>query len=232
MLLIAGCRSAPPTPQEQQATALKALHSDRLKRSETAGVSALIIDPDGSLDADGMWIPEPDDKAHALAYPEQAHIICDVGAEYCIEMKISFIVIGGFLSVKEPEETLWPIKTWDKRSLLAEYGPFTQFQPGTGEVPEHVLSMVFASDTVTSQTFPHIARAARNLRKRTPTDWQTDGTTWTYLPTTTPYGHDALQIMQPHFADTRLRVVGFALPSMPCTPRHLPVQIALHCSAP
>ncbi len=154
LLLIAGCRSAPPTPQEQQATALKALHSDRLKRSETAGVSALIIDPDGSLDADGMWIPEPDDKAHALAYPEQTHIICNVGAEYCIEMKISFIVIGGFLSVKGPEETLWPIKTWDKRSLLAEYGPFTQFQPGPEKCQKHVLSMVFASDTVTTSDIP------------------------------------------------------------------------------
>lgn len=154
LLLIAGCHSATPTPQEEQAAALKALHSDRLKRGEIAGVPALLIDPDGSLNADGMWIPEPDDHAHALAYPEQTRIICNVGAEYCVEMKVSFFVVGNIISLKGPEETLWPIKTWDKQTLLAEYGPWPQFKPGPEKCQKHVLSMVFASGTVTTSDIP------------------------------------------------------------------------------
>jgi hypothetical protein len=151
--LLEGCHSAAPTPQEQQTAAIKALHSDRLKRSEIAGVSPLVVDPDGSLGADGIWIPEPDDSAHALAFPEQTHIDCDKGEQNCIEMEIRFVVVGNIITVKGPEETIWPIKSWDKNSLLAAYGAFPGTRPDE-KCYSHTLSIVFASQTVTTSDVP------------------------------------------------------------------------------
>ena len=104
--------------------------------------------------ADGIWIPEPDDPAHALVYPEQTRIVCYAGSDDCIEMKSSFIVTGDIISVKGPEETLWPIKTRDKNSLVAEYGPWPRFSPGPEKCQKHVMSMVFASGTVTTSDIP------------------------------------------------------------------------------
>jgi hypothetical protein len=154
LLLAVGCRSAIPKHPEEQSAIPKALHSDRLKRNETTGISPLIIDPDKSIDANGIWIPEPDDGAHKLVFPEQTHIICNTGAEYCIEMKNSFIVYGNIITVKGPEQTLWQIKSWDKNSLVAEYGPFLRLSPDADNCQKHVLSIVFASGTVTTSDIP------------------------------------------------------------------------------
>jgi hypothetical protein len=153
-LILAGCHSATPPPkQDQSASDLsKMLQNDRLKRTET-GISALVVDPDGSLGADGMWIPEPDDHAHQLAFPEQTRITCNKGAEYCMEMQIQFVSTGSLITAKGPEETLWPIKSWDKHSLLAEYGPFN-FGPLSDQCHSHVLSIIFASQTVTTSDIP------------------------------------------------------------------------------
>jgi hypothetical protein len=153
LLLVAGCHSATPSPQEEHAAALKALHSDRLKRSEIAGVSPLVVGPDGSLDADGIWIPEPDDPAHTLAFPEQTRIDCNRGEENCIEMEIRFVVVGNIITVKGPEETIWPIKSWDRNSLLAAYGSFPSTRPDE-KCYSHTLSIVFASQTVTTSDIP------------------------------------------------------------------------------
>lgn len=152
LLLLAGCHSA-LTPDQKAANTLKALHSDRIKRDFMPG-PALNVDSDGSLMAEGIWIPEPDDSAHALVFPEQTRIRCDKGEENCLEMEIRFVTLGDITTVKGPEETTWPIKSWDKNSLLAEYGPWPQFQPGPEKCQKHVLSIVFASGTVTTSDIP------------------------------------------------------------------------------
>ncbi len=153
LLLLAGCHPATPTPQEEQASLLKAIHSDRLKRSEDH-ISPLHVHPDDSLMAEGIWIPEPDDSAHALAFPEQTRILCNKGEENCMEIEIRFVTVGDVTTVKGPEETIWPIKSWDRDSLLAEYGPWPQFPPGPDKCQKHVLSIVFASGTVTTSDIP------------------------------------------------------------------------------
>jgi hypothetical protein len=152
-LFLAGCRSA-PMPQQKEANVLKVLHNNHIKRHEL-DTPALIVDSDGSLDADGIWIPEPDDKAHQLIYPEQTRIVCNKGEENCLEMELSFTAVGDdFVMVNGPEEILWPIKSWDKKSLLAEYGPFPRLLKLSDQCESHVLSIVFESGTVTTSDIP------------------------------------------------------------------------------
>ncbi|MGD1108459.1 MAG: hypothetical protein ABR865_15570 [Terracidiphilus sp.] len=153
MLLIAGCHST-LTPQQKETNLLKLIHNDHIKRFEVA-IPSLIVEPDGSLDADGIWIPEPDDKAHQLIYPEQARIICNKGEQSCLEMQLSFTSVGNeFVMVNGPEETIWPIKSWDKTSLLAEYGPFPMSSKLSDKCESHVLSIMFASGAVTTSDIP------------------------------------------------------------------------------
>jgi hypothetical protein len=152
LLLLAGCHSTAPTPQSGQTPLAKALHSDRLKRDENS-VPALVILPDGSLGADGIWIPEPDNSAHALVFPEQTRITCNKGEQTCLEMEIRFVVVGNIITVKGPEETIWTIKSWDKNSLFAAYDAFPSRKPDE-RCYSHTLSIVFASETVTTSDIP------------------------------------------------------------------------------
>ncbi len=152
LLLLAGCHSA-LTPDQKAANTLKALHSDRLKRHEV-DISPLTVLSDGSVRADGIWVREPDAQGRQLVFPEQTTIICNKGAEYCLEMKISFVTVGDITSVKGPEETLWPIKSWNKDSLLAEYDPVPVSISGPDKCQKHVLSIVIASETVTTSDIP------------------------------------------------------------------------------
>jgi hypothetical protein len=154
LLLIVGCHSAAPTLHEKQAAALKFLRNDHIKRKEISA-PALIVETDGSLDASGIWIPEPDDKTHQLVYPEQTRIICNKGEQNCLEMQLSFTSVGNdFVMVDGPEETIWPIKSWDKKSLLAEYGPLPMLSKLSEKCESHVLSIVFESGTVTTSDIP------------------------------------------------------------------------------
>ncbi|MGD0894236.1 MAG: hypothetical protein ABR923_22175 [Terracidiphilus sp.] len=152
LLLISGCHFAAPKPKEEQSAA-KAMHSDRLKRDEI-GIPPLTVFPDGSLMADGIWIPEPDDSTHGLVFPEQTRITCNKGEQNCTEIEIRFVVVGNIITAKGPEETLWTIKSWDRNSLVAEYGPFPKFKPDPDSCQKHVLSIVFASGTVTTSDIP------------------------------------------------------------------------------
>ncbi len=117
--------------------------------------SPVVTLPDGSLDASGIWIPELDDKAHQLVYPEQTRIECNRGEQNCLEMRVSFTAVGNdFVMVDGPEETLWPIKSWDKNSLVAGYGPLPMLTKLEEKCQSHVLSIVFASGTVTDSDIP------------------------------------------------------------------------------
>jgi hypothetical protein len=147
-LVLSGCKSAASPSID------RVLANDRLKRDEVPSKSPMFIFPDGSFNADGIWIPVPDDEAHRPVFPEQTHIECDRGAFDCREMKVSFTSVAGLVSVDGPDNTLWPIKSWDKNSLLAEYGPFPSFEPGPDRCQKHVLSIVFASGTVTTSDIP------------------------------------------------------------------------------
>ena len=154
LLSLAGCHSAAPTPQEQQAAVMKEFHNDHIKRTEI-GASPLVIMPNGDFDADGIWIPEPDDKAHQLIYPEQTRIICNKGDQNCLEMQLTFTAVGdNFVMVNGPEETIWPIKSWNKTSLLAGYGPLPMLSKLSEKCESHVLSIVFESGTVTTSDIP------------------------------------------------------------------------------
>ncbi|MGB8096253.1 MAG: hypothetical protein WCF17_03785 [Terracidiphilus sp.] len=148
LCLLAACHTV-PTPQEQSA-----IRNDHVKRNEI-GTSPVVIMPDGDVDADGIWIPEPDDKAHQLVHPEQTRIVCNKGEQNCLEMQLSFTAVGNnFVMVNGPEETIWPIQSWDKNSLVAGYGPFPMLTKLSERCESHVLSIVFASGTVTTSDIP------------------------------------------------------------------------------
>jgi len=144
------------TLQSQQdritSAASKLLRSKRLKRHETGG-SPLDLASDG-IKADGIWVPVPDDSAHQLVFPEQTHILCYKGDPYCHEVEISFVAVADVISANGPEETLWTIKSWDKNSLLAEWGPYPQLTRSEDKCQKHILSIVFASGTVTTSDIP------------------------------------------------------------------------------
>jgi hypothetical protein len=143
LLVLAGCQSDYD----------KVLTGTRLKRN-LYGDSPLTVFSDGSFMADGIWIPEPDDSAHALVWPEQSTISCDKGAKYCMEMQVQFLSVANAITVKGPDLTLWEIKSWDKNSLLADYGPFPNLVSGSEKCEKHVLSIVFASGTVSTSDIP------------------------------------------------------------------------------
>lgn len=117
-------------------------------------MSPLGIDHDGSLRASGIWIPQPDTAANRLVFPEQVTILCDKGDSNCLEMRAEFVTVGDLISINGPDETYWPIKSWDKNSLFAEYGPWPHSAEETDKCQKHILSILFASGTVTTSDIP------------------------------------------------------------------------------
>jgi hypothetical protein len=165
--LAVGCHSTAPPHQERQAAVLKVLRNDHVKRHEIAAPT-LIVESDGSLDANGIWIPEPDDKAHQLIYPEQTRIICDKREKECFEMQLSFTAAGNdFVMINGPEETIWPIKSWDKKSLLAEYGPLPMLSKLSEKCESHILSIVFEPGTVTTSDIPTHGQGCESIKETT-----------------------------------------------------------------
>ena len=131
----------------------KVLTRTRLKK-ELLSIPALTVFDNGSLMADGIWIPESDDSEHALVFPEQTAISCDKGEKYCMENQVTFLSVANAIQVNGPELTLWEIKSWDKNSLLAEYGPFPNSATLSDKCEKHILSIVFASQIVTTSDIP------------------------------------------------------------------------------
>jgi hypothetical protein len=165
-LILAGCHST-PTPQQKEANVLKFLRNDHIKRYELPS-PALIIAPDGSLAAKGIWIPVPDDRAHQLIYPEQTRIICNKGEQNCLEMQLTFTAVGNdFVMIDGPEETIWPIKSWDEKSLLAEYGPFPTSSRLSDKCESHVLSIVLTAQTVTTSDIPTHGQGCEPIKETT-----------------------------------------------------------------
>jgi hypothetical protein len=156
IFLLAGCHSDND----------KVLTRTRLKKV-LLSIPALTAFDDNSLMADGIWIPEPDDSAHALAFPEQTTISCNKGEKYCMENEVTFLSVANAIQVKGPDLTLWEIKSWDKNSLLAEYGPFLSSTTLSDKCQKHVLSIVFSSQTVNASDIPTHGSGCETLKETT-----------------------------------------------------------------
>lgn len=150
--------------QHGQSSALKLLRSNRIKR-DAFDLVPIETQPDGSFRVEGIWIPQPDTAPNQLVFPEQVTIICDKGNPNCLEMRDEFVAVGDLISIKGPDETYWPIKSWDKNSLFAEYGPWLHSIEGPDKCQKHILSVLFASNTVTTSDIPDHAKGCEEFKE-------------------------------------------------------------------
>jgi len=128
-------------------------HNERLKRK---------VDDDYSISGDndfrgvsGIWIEESGDPSKALLFPEQVSITCTRSEMTCQEMKVTLEPTNGLVFIAGPDETIWPITSWDAHGLLASYGPeISATTAASDRCHRHVLAMSFASGAVSTSDIP------------------------------------------------------------------------------
>jgi hypothetical protein len=84
-----------------------------------------------------------------------------------MENEVTFLSVANAIQVKGPDLTLWEIKSWDKNSLLAEYGPFLSSTTLSDKCQKHVLSIVFSSQTVNASDIPTHGSGCETLKETT-----------------------------------------------------------------
>ena len=124
-----------------------------------AGFESMPIHAQGGfLIVNGIWLPESNKPDDALAFPEQVKITCDQTAKVCTELKVTlssseYAGTGGMLTIDGPDETDWPISSWDARGLFATYGP-SDHGNTSDKCHRHVLTMIFGSGAVSTSDIP------------------------------------------------------------------------------
>jgi len=127
--------------------------NDRLKRNELNDYpietfhGTLVI-------VDGMWVPESQDPAKTIVFPEQVKIICTNSEKTCEEMKVVLGPMGGVVFIDSIEQMIWQISSWDAHGLLASYGPEAAASAASERCHRHVLAMTFATGAVSTSDIP------------------------------------------------------------------------------
>ena len=149
---------AQPATKKQQVPAVLSPSSPMIMigngRLKMAGFESMPINAEGGfLIVDGIWLPESNNPDDALAFPEQVKITCDQTEKVCREMKVTLSGFGGMLTIVGPDETDWPISSWDARGLFATYGP-SDHGNTSDKCHRHVLTMTFGSGAVSTSDIP------------------------------------------------------------------------------
>jgi hypothetical protein len=149
---------AQPAAKQQQIPAMLSPSSPLITigngRLKIAGFESMPINAEGGfLIVDGIWLPESNNPDDALAFPEQVKITCDQAEKVCRELKVTLSGYGGMLTIVGPDETDWPISSWDGRGLFATYGP-SDHGNISDKCHRHILTMIFGSGTVSSSDIP------------------------------------------------------------------------------
>ncbi|MGA3159884.1 MAG: hypothetical protein ABSC77_01620 [Terracidiphilus sp.] len=129
-----------------------AIREERLKRIEDKDYP-IPVDND-YRGVDGVWVPESNDPAKALVFPEQVKITCIHSENICRELKVILGELGGMVSIIDIDETDWPITSWDAHGLLASYGPDVSATGASDRCHSHVLTMAFGSGAVSTSDIP------------------------------------------------------------------------------
>jgi len=150
-----GCdgRSATQPQPTQSAKSLSGVFSnERLKKIELEDY------PIGGNDyfrfVDGIWVPESNDPAKAMTFPEQASITCTKSDQTCRELYVTLAPNPVSVVVLDINEKDWSIRSWDGRGLLAFYGPDITATQLSERCHSHVLSMAFGSGAVSTSDIP------------------------------------------------------------------------------
>jgi hypothetical protein len=124
-------------------------------RLKMSGLESMPINTEmGFLSVDGIWLPESNNPDDALAFPEQVTITCDRTERLCRELKVTLAeAVKGMLVIVGPDETDWPIISWDERDLMATYGPSIHGNT-SDKCHRHVLAMVFGSGAISTSDIP------------------------------------------------------------------------------
>jgi hypothetical protein len=161
--------SQQPSNKEQTPAALSPtspmihIGNGRLKMSGTESLVPINAEG-GSLIVDGIWLPESNNPDDALAFPEQVKITCDETEKVCRESKVTLSGFGPMLTIVGPDETDWPIVSWDAHGLLASYGP-NRATSGSDNCHSHVLTMSFGSGAVSTSDIPTHEKGCDMFRK-------------------------------------------------------------------
>ena len=129
-----------------------AIREERLKRIEDKDYP-IPVDND-YRGVDGVWVPESNDPAKALVFPEQVKITCTRSEKTCRELKVTLGALGGMVSIIDIDEIDWPITSWDAHGLLASYGPDVSATAASDRCHSHVLTMAFGSGAVSTSDIP------------------------------------------------------------------------------
>lgn len=150
---------AQPAAKMQQAPAMLSPSSPLIQigngRLKMSGFESMPINAEeGFLIVDGIWLPDSNKPDDALAFPEQVRITCDKTEKVCRELKVTLSeVVKGMLVIGGPDETEWPISSWDARGLFATYGP-SKHGNDSDKCQRHVLTMAFGSGAISTSDIP------------------------------------------------------------------------------
>jgi hypothetical protein len=148
-----------PAANQQQVPAMLSPSSPLIQigngRLKMAGFESMPINAEGGfLIVDGIWLPESNNPDDALAFPEQVKITCDQTEKVCRELKVTLAeVFDGRLTIIGPDETDWPISSWDARGLFATFGPSNHGNT-FDKCHRHVLTMTFGSGAISTSDIP------------------------------------------------------------------------------
>jgi hypothetical protein len=130
----------------------RVFHNDRLKRGELKDYE--ITGDSQWRSVSGMWVPESNDPANDLLFPEQVTITCTQHSRTCQEMKVTLGVMAGIVTIEDIGQTIWQINSWDEHGLLAAYDTDPSANAASERCHRHVLSMSFASGAVSTSDIP------------------------------------------------------------------------------
>jgi len=162
VLLLAGCQPAKSPDSEMSRRLAVTFGNNRLKAIAypDSPIKPLL----GTAGADGIWLP--DDSKSQPPFAEQVDISCVKGEGLCHELTIPLGVTSASIHVMHPEETLWPIKSWNADSIIASYGPVPDANPGSGDrCQRHVLSITLASGAVSTSVVPTNEKGCEAFQK-------------------------------------------------------------------
>lgn len=150
-LMLAGCQSENPPRTEMSKQLATIFVNNRLKAVTYPDTPIKVFE--GLAVVNGFWLPE-EPKTQQL-FAEQVDISCNKDQALCHELTIPLGVTKDEIRIMHPEETLWPINSWNTDAILASYGPVLTAKQGSGDrCLRHVLSLTIDSGAVSSSVVP------------------------------------------------------------------------------
>lgn len=106
---------------------------------------------------EGVWVSESSGSGKALVFPEQVKISCeDFGPDdkKCVELSVTLAPTSISVGIMGLNTEEYAIDRWDDRGVIASYGGDRNGSDLSSKCHRHVLTMDFASGTVSVSDIP------------------------------------------------------------------------------